>query len=69
MSRPPFVMAKYANINDLNKDKAAYYEHMATVVATNANNPNLTDKQFRELVLTLFPEFPPESSYDHDGFF
>lgn len=60
--KPPFVMAKYANMADLNKDKAAYYAQLAEFMALNAANTKLSDADFRQLVRSRIPEFAPEPS-------
>lgn len=54
---PPFVMSKYASQQDLLKDKAAYYEQLARTLAANANNPKLSDAEFRQVVRNSIPEF------------
>ena len=66
MSQPPFVMSKYASMEDLLKDKASYYENLARFLATNAVNNKLSDAEFRKVVTNSIPEFLPEQ--DIPGF-
>lgn len=54
---PPFVMSKYANKEELYKDKADYYEQLAKTLAVNADNDNLSDAEFRQMVRNTIPEF------------
>lgn len=54
---PPFVMSKYASLQDLLKDKAAYYEQLAKTLAANTNNSKLSDAEFRQVVRNSTSEF------------
>ena len=50
-------MSKYASKVDLLKDKAAHYEQLAKTLALNADNENLSDADFRQVVRNSIPEF------------
>lgn len=54
---PPFTLSKYTSIDELNKDKAFYYEQLAKTFAANVKNDKLSDKDFRQFVLNSIPEF------------
>lgn len=60
---PPFAMSKYASREALDKDKAAYYEQLAKTLALNADNPDLTDAQFRQVVRNSIPEFAAKTPH------
>lgn len=57
--KPPFTMSKYATEATLHKDKAAYYEQLAQLMAINAANDKLSDAEFRQMVRDTIPEFAP----------
>ena len=61
--KPPFVMSQYASREALDKDKAAHYEQLAKLLAANADNPDLTDADFRQVVRNSIPEFAAKTPH------
>lgn len=55
--KPPFAMSAYASRADLDRAKASYYEQLAKTLAVNADNPALSDADFRQVVRNSIPEF------------